>query len=145
MYNHLDKSPETYTEWKQLVSNGFILYHSVYMTFLKWQKFQEFERISRIWASLVAQRVKHLPAMRETWVWSLGWEDPWRRKWQPTPVFLPGESHGWRSMVGYSPWGRKELDTTERASHSTPLVTNSDADKDQASHSDKQSGPAGTG
>ena len=39
---------------------------------------------------------------------------PWRRKWQPTPVLLPGESHGGRSLVGYSPWGRKELDTTER-------------------------------
>ena len=38
----------------------------------------------------------------------------WRRKWQPTPVLLPGESHGGRSLVGYSPWGRKELDTTER-------------------------------
>ena len=38
---------------------------------------------------------------------------PWRRKWQPTPVFLPGKSHGWRSLVGYSPWGRKESDTTE--------------------------------
>ena len=37
-----------------------------------------------------------------------------RRKWQPTPVPLPGKSHGWRSLVGYSPWGRKELDTTER-------------------------------
>ena len=35
------------------------------------------------------------------------------RKWQHTPVFLPGESHGWRSLVGYSPLGRKELDTTE--------------------------------
>ena len=34
----------------------------------------------------------------------------WRRKWQPTPVFLPGKYHGWRSLVGYSPWGRKELD-----------------------------------
>ena len=33
---------------------------------------------------------------------------PWRRKWQPTPVFLPGKSHGQRSLVGYSPWGRKE-------------------------------------
>ena len=65
-------------------------------------------------ASLVAQRLKRLPAMRETWVPSLGREDPWRRKWQPTPVFLPGESHGWRSLVGYSPRGRKELDTTER-------------------------------
>ena len=36
----------------------------------------------------------------------------WRRKWQPTPVPLPGKSHGRRSLVGYSPWGRKELDTT---------------------------------
>ena len=39
---------------------------------------------------------------------------PWRRKWQPTPVFLPGESHGGRSLAGYSPWGCKESDTTER-------------------------------
>ena len=37
----------------------------------------------------------------------------WRRKWQPTPVFLPGESQGRRSLVGYSSWGHKELDTTE--------------------------------
>ena len=44
---------------------------------------------------------------------SLSWEDPWRRKWQPAPVFLPGESHGQRSLKGYGPWGRKELDTTE--------------------------------
>ena len=54
-------------------------------------------------ASLVAQMVKNLPAMRETWVPSLGQEDPWRREWQPTPVFLPGEIHGQRSLVGYSP------------------------------------------
>ena len=38
----------------------------------------------------------------------------WRRKWQPTPVFLPGKSHGWRSLVGYSPWDLKESDTTGR-------------------------------
>ena len=38
----------------------------------------------------------------------------WRRKWQPTPVFLPGESHRWRSLAGYSPWGHKELDMTEQ-------------------------------
>ena len=37
----------------------------------------------------------------------------WRRKWQPTPVYLPGESHGRRSLLGYSPWGHKESDTTE--------------------------------
>ena len=43
----------------------------------------------------------------------LGRSIPWRRKWQPTPVFLPGESHGQRSLVSYSPRGREESDTTE--------------------------------
>ena len=38
---------------------------------------------------------------------------PHRRKWQPTPIFFPGKSHGQRSLVGYSPWAHKELDTTE--------------------------------
>ena len=55
--------------------------------------------------------VKNLPVMWETgfdpWVRKI----PWRREWPPTPVFLPGESHGQRSLVG--PWGCKELDTTE--------------------------------
>ena len=112
-------------------------------------------------ASLVAQRVKRLPAMWETWVRFLGREDPlekemaihsstlawkipwteepgrlqsmgslgvghdwatslslftfmhWRRKWQPTPVFLPGESQGRGSLVGCRLWGRTESDTTE--------------------------------
>ena len=45
----------------------------------------------------------------------------WRRKWQPTPVFLPRESHGQRSLAGYSPWGHKEPDTTELLSASTIL------------------------
>ena len=60
------------------------------------------------------QTAKHLPATQDTWVRSLGREDPLRRKWQPPPVFLPGESHGRRSPVDYSPWDHKELDTTER-------------------------------
>ena len=51
--------------------------------------------------------------MQETRFCSLGWEDPWRRKWQPTPVFLPGKSHRWRSLIGYSPWGHKVSDMTE--------------------------------
>ena len=46
---------------------------------------------------------------------------PWRRKWQPTSVFLPGESHGQRSLVGYSPWGHKELDMTKRLTHKQDL------------------------
>ena len=39
---------------------------------------------------------------------------PWRRKWQPIPVFLLGESHGWRSLVGYSPWGSQRVGHTEQ-------------------------------
>ena len=67
-----------------------------------------------IQASLAAQRLKYLlqcgrPGF-DRWVGKISW----RRKWQYTPVFLPGESHERRSLVGYSPRGRKELDTTER-------------------------------
>ena len=47
------------------------------------------------------------------WVRSLCGEDPLERKWQPTLVFFPGQSHGQRSLAGYSPWTRKESDTTE--------------------------------
>ena len=47
----------------------------------------------------------------------------WRRKWHPTPVFLPGKSHGQRSLAGYSPWGRKESDTSYQLSNSTNLKT----------------------
>jgi len=46
---------------------------------------------------------------------------PWRRKWQPTPVFLLGKSCGQRDMAGYSPWGRKELDMTERVNNNNIL------------------------
>ena len=61
----------------------------------------------------VAQMVKNLPAMPEIQVQSLGWEDPWRREQQPTPVFLPGESYGERTLAGYRLWGHKESDTTK--------------------------------
>ena len=53
------------------------------------------------WASLATRTVKNLPAVWETWIRSLGREDPWRREWLPTPVFLPGEFQGQRSLVGY--------------------------------------------
>ena len=52
---------------------------------------------------------------------------PWRREWQPTPVFLPGEFHRQRSLAGYSPWGCKELDTIEQLTHTyllPPQFTN---------------------
>ena len=70
--------------------------------------------LSNVRASLMAQTVKNLSAMLETRVQSLGWEDPWRREWQPTLVFLPGESHGLRSLAGYSSWSHKESKTTKQ-------------------------------
>ena len=62
--------------------------------------------------SLVAQTIKNLLAVKKTQVRSLGQEDPLKKGMQPTPVFLPGEFQGQRSLVGYSPWGRKGLDMT---------------------------------
>ena len=71
----------------------------------------------------MAQTVKRLSAMQETWVRSLGLgRPPWRRKWQPTPVLLPGKSHGRGSLVGYSPWGCKEPDTTTLSLSSLFLI-----------------------
>ena len=64
--------------------------------------------------------IKHLPAMWETGVRSLGWEDPLEEEMATHSVFLPGESHGRRSLVGYSPWGPKESDVTERLPFSMP-------------------------
>ena len=65
-------------------------------------------------ASLVFQTEKNLPAMQEIWVQSLGWEGPLDEGMQPTPVFLPGDFHGQKSLVCYSPLGHRESDTTER-------------------------------
>ena len=63
----------------------------------------------------MAQTVKHLPAVQgrprfDAWVGKI----PQRRKWQPTPVLVPGKFHGLRRLVDYSPWGHREPDTTER-------------------------------
>ena len=67
-------------------------------------------------------RLYILSGAQDTQVRSLGREDiPWRRKWQSTPVFLPGEFCGLKSLVGYSPRSRKESDMTER--HSSSLAT----------------------
>ena len=61
----------------------------------------------------MAQMVKNLPAMQETWVQSLGQEDPLGTEMVTLSSFLAGASHGQRSLVGHSPWGHRELDTTE--------------------------------
>ena len=70
--------------------------------------------IYKIHLASVAQRLKHLPPMWETRVRSLGWEDPLEKEMATTPVILPGKFHGLRGLEGYSPWGRKKPDTTER-------------------------------
>ena len=62
----------------------------------------------------MGQRVKCLPPMRETQVQSLGWEDPLEKEMAIRSSILPSEPYGQRSLVGYSPQGCKELDTTER-------------------------------
>ena len=62
----------------------------------------------------MAQTVKNLPIMQESGFAPWLGKVPWRREWQPTPVFLPGEFHGQRSQAGYSPWGHKKSDMTEQ-------------------------------
>ena len=79
--------------------------------------------------SLIAQSVKNLPAMQETWVRSLGQEDPLEESMTPTLVFLPGESHGQRSLADYSPQGCEESDTTEATSHTRTPATQSVASR----------------
>ena len=74
----------------------------------------------------MAQQVKNPPANAgdtgdsfEPWIRKI----PWKRKWQPAPVFLPGKSHGQQTLVGYSPWGRKELDMTTVTEHTKEKPT----------------------
>ena len=89
----------------------------MYHTCLAWyprEIFQEWlEALWSVFITLGAQMVRRLPAMWwpgfDPWIGKISW----RRKWQPTPVFLPGKSHGRRSLVSYSPWDCEESDTTE--------------------------------
>ena len=86
---------------------------------LKWVAISYFRRSSRTrdWTciSCVSCTGRWILYHRATWVGSLRWgEIPWRREWTPTPVFLPGELHGQKSLAGYSQWGCKEADRTEQ-------------------------------
>jgi len=71
---------------------------------------------------MVPQMVKNLPAMWETWVRSLGREDPLEEGMATHSSVLPGEFYGQRSLMGYSSWGRKELDMTEQLTHTRGQV-----------------------
>ena len=66
------------------------------------------------WTSLVAQPVKHLPTMWETWVQSLGWEDPLEKEMTTHSSTLAWKIPWMEKLVGYGPWGRKESDMSER-------------------------------
>ena len=72
--------------------------------------------------TLVAQTVRSLPTVQETQVLPLGWKIPWGRKWQLTPVFLPWELHGRRSLEGYSPWIAKSWTWLSNC-HFTSLIS----------------------
>ena len=80
-----------------------IIWESLYLSFILFFNFLFYIGVWLIWASLVDQMGKNLPAMQETgldpWVGKI----PWRRAWQQAPVFFPGEFHAQRSPVGYSP------------------------------------------
>ena len=104
---------------KGLISGGIPRDHSEISAFILWfWKGRMFFRKCNLhsWASQTAQWERtHLPMQRQGRCGFDPWvgKRPWERKWKPTPVFLPGEFHGQRSLVGYSLWGRKESDTTD--------------------------------
>ena len=102
----------TFPSFPPFLSSSFLelIYHTVLISAA-----QQSDSATHLGASQVALVVKNLqPVQRlrrlgfHPWVGKI----PWRRKWQPTPVFVPGKSHRQKSLAGYSPWGRKESDTT---------------------------------
>ena len=78
-----------------------------------YSKVIQFHTYMYICGALVAQMVKNLPAVWETWVLTLGQEDPLEKGCLPIPVFLSGEFHGQRSLAGCSLWGLKELNMAD--------------------------------
>ena len=128
-----------YALWVQFTSWNWLLQTWPYMEFfshylpqdISWEV--SFTALSDLWLLRPLQHlfygfpagsvVKNAPAMQETcrrhgfnpWVRKI----PWSRKWQPTPVFLPGKSRGQSSLMGYRPWGHKELETTEWLNNSS--------------------------
>ena len=105
-----------YTQLYQ-VNKALSLHMFIYFKRLNFlEQFHSYRKIKELLtkeASLVAQSVKNLPAMWETWVRSLDGKIPWRRACQPTPVFLPGESPWTEEHGRLQSMGRKESDTTE--------------------------------
>jgi len=108
-------------KWEGTLVNRWLIHVDIW-----WKPVQYWEKAMASHSSTVAWKIPWmeepvrlqsmgLVRVRHDWVTSLSLSTfmHWRRKWQPTPVFLPGESHGRRSLVGCSPWGPTESDTTE--------------------------------
>ena len=92
-----------------------MLFHSILKTTL-WSRCHYYR------ASLVTQKVKNVPVMRETWVRSLGWKDPLEKKMATHSSILAWEIPRTEGLVGYSPWGHKESDMTEQLSLFTIVI-----------------------
>ena len=96
---HICISMDSIEGWKIFGKKNFMKFQKTQLEFAS--HLQLFTlHLHYIWAFLVAQTVKNLPAMQETWFDPWIGKIPWRRKWPPTPVFLPGEFHGQRSLAG---------------------------------------------
>ena len=111
------------------VFDGVCIFPGIFLIKDQYAYFLIYREMKGIWRNLASftleyelsrwlsgKRICHLrQELQETLVGSWVRKIPQRRKWQPTPVFLPGESHGWRSLAGYSPWGCKESHMTQHA------------------------------
>ena len=105
------KNVQIQKKFPRVLIEKFILLRRLWQMFLasmSWVEINLF--LIRVWVSLGTQMVKNPPAMHETRVLPVGWEDPPEMEWSAIPVVLHGEFHGQRSLVEYSPWGLKESD-----------------------------------
>ena len=82
--------------------------------------------------------IKNLPATQETWVQSLGRKDPLEKEMATHFSILPGGFHGWKNLTVYSPWGRKESDTTERLTHYWATLSHSQLTNNVVTISEEQ-------
>ena len=111
---------------RTVTSSLIVLAGYCFLVFLRWiseQRRKSFRLCTKVLCFSSGAVIKNPPAMREMLVWSLGWDDPLEEEMATTPVFLPGESHGQRSLAGYSPWGCKESNTTKLLNNSCTQVS----------------------